>query len=187
MQTKRVKCPTCGVVLDVKNSKNETLKQINCPQCNTLLQVMFVPAQEPLTAKTFYAPKQTRDNAATQLASKAGMGQEPISTEEKQRAELVFQGQSYPLSEGVNVIGRCGTTSKATVQIKTNDLYMSRQHAQIEVTTLADGKIKAVLSNYQNKNQTTIDGQAIEADDKIRLADGNAITMGKTTVTFKLS
>lgn len=182
MQTKRVICPSCGVVLDVKNSKNETLKQITCPQCKSLLQVMFTPAQEPLTAQTFYAPKQTKDNAATQLANKA----EEVS-ERKQHAELVYQGHSYPLQEGLNVIGRQASTSNATVQINTNDLYMSRQHAQIEITTLEDGTIKAVLSNYKNKNQTIIDGQAIEADDKIRLAEGNAITMGKTTVTFKLS
>jgi hypothetical protein len=64
---------------------------------------------------------------------------------------------------------------------------MSRQHCSIEVSTLPDGTKKAVLRNYQNKNQTTVDGQPIENDDTIRLTDGNCITMGHTTVTFKLS
>ena len=39
---------------------------------------------------------------------------------------------------------------------------------------------------YQNKNLTSVDGQPIETGDTIRLTDGNSITMGHTTVTFKL-
>ena len=91
----------------------------------------------------------------------------------------------YP-EEGKNIVGRKGNTSKATVQIATDDHYMSRQHCAINVTTLPDGTIKAVLSNYQNKNCTKVEGQEIETGDAIRLSDGNQITMGHTTVIFKL-
>jgi hypothetical protein len=63
---------------------------------------------------------------------------------------------------------------------------MSRQHCKITVSTLPDGTKKAVLGNYLNKNQTTIDGQPIETGDSIRLTDGNTITMGYTTLIFKL-
>ena len=49
-----------------------------------------------------------------------------------------------------------------------------------------DGDIKVVLGNYQNKNLTTVDGLPIETGDEIRLTDGNAITMGQTTVTIKI-
>jgi len=52
---------------------------------------------------------------------------------------------------------------------------------------MPEGTLKAVLSNYQNKNQTSVDGQPVNGGDAIRLTDGNAITMGHTTVTFKLS
>jgi pSer/pThr/pTyr-binding forkhead associated (FHA) protein len=90
------------------------------------------------------------------------------------------------LEEGRNIVGRKGTTSKATVQIATEDRYMSRQHCSITVTTLPDGTKKAVLSNYQNKNLTTVDGQEIETGDEIRLTNGDRITMGHTTVVFKL-
>ena len=90
------------------------------------------------------------------------------------------------MEEGQNIVGRKGTTSRATIQIETADRYMSRQHVAITITTLPDGSLKAVLSNYQNKNLTTIDGQPIETGDSIRLTNGNSITMGHTTVTFKL-
>ena len=99
----------------------------------------------------------------------------------------MFGGVSYPLEEGQNIVGRKGSTSKATVQIETADRYMSRQHCSIIVTSLPDGSKKVVLCNYQNKNLTIVDGLPIENGDQIRLTNNNAITMGHTTVTFKLS
>lgn len=191
MQTKRIKCPSCGVVLDVQNSKNELVKQITCPKCKAVLQVKFSPQQEPLEAKTYYAPPKqpVADNGATQLAGSSYGATQLVTDTPKisTTAKLLYDGISYPLEEGQNIIGRRGNTSKATIQIATDDRYMSRQHCSITVTTLPDGTKKAVLSNYQNKNLTSIDGQEIETDDAIRLTDGNSITMGHTTITFKLS
>ena len=191
MQTKRIKCPSCGVVLDVQNSKNELVKQITCPKCKAVLQVKFPPQQEPLEAKTYYAPPKqpVADNGATQLAG-SNYGATQLVTDTPKistSAKLLYDGISYPLEEGQNIIGRKGNTSKATIQIATDDRYMSRQHCSVTVTTLPDGTKKAVLSNYQNKNLTSIDGQPIETGDAIRLTDGNSITMGHTTITFKLS
>ena len=192
MQIKRVKCPQCNAVLDVKNSKNEEVKQITCPSCQTWLQVRFAPQQEPIEAHTFLETPQSPqslDNGETQLA--AGMsGATQLNISESQthtHAELLYGGVNYPLVEGRNIVGRKGNTSKATVQIETADRYMSRQHVAIEVTTLPNGTLKVLLSNYQNKNLTSVDGQPIETGDAIRLTDGNAITMGHTKVTFKLS
>lgn len=191
MQTKRIICPNCRTVLDVTNSKNEEVKQIICPKCQATLQVKFAPQQEPLEAKTFYAPPKqpTTNNGETQLAGSSCGATElgtPKVKPKSGNARLVFNDEPYFLEEGQNIVGRKGNTSKATVQIATDDRYMSRQHCSITVTTLPDGTKKAVLSNYQNKNQTTVDGQEIETGDAIRLNNGNRITMGHTTVVFKL-
>ena len=197
MQTKRIICPKCKAVLDVKNSQNESVKQITCPSCKTILQVKFQPQQEPIEAKTYYAPPKqpTADSGETQLAGGETLLGGGLSGATRlytptlnatATARLSFGGKDYPLNEGQNIVGRQGTTSKATVKIETADRYMSRQHCSITVSTLPDGTKKAVLSNYQNKNLTTIDGQLIETGDSIRLTDGNTITMGHTTVTFKL-
>ena len=204
MQTKRIICPKCKAVLDVTNSKNETLKQITCPSCKTILQVKFqprqeAPQQEPIEAHTYYAPpkRSMADSGETQLA---GAGGETVlggglsgatqlympTQKTTSTAKLTFEGNDYPLEEGQNIVGRKGTTSKATVQIATEDRYMSRQHCSITVTTLPDGTKKAVLSNYQNKNLTTVDGQEIETGDEIRLTNGDRVTMGHTTVVFNL-
>ena len=144
-----------------------------------------------MEAKTYYAPPKQNavDNGATQLAGSSYGATQLVTDKPKSEvnAKLMFNGVSYPLEEGQNIVGRKGQTSKATIQIDTADRYMSRQHCSITVTTLPDGTKKAVLSNYQNKNLTSVDGQEIETGDAIRLTDGNNITMGHTTVTFKLS
>ena len=200
MQTKRIKCPNCQVVLDISNSKNESVKQITCPKCKALLQVKFQPQPAPLEAETYYAPKKpVADNGATQLAGSnngetqlagGSYGATQLATPKEKtqssRARLVFEDHPYFLEEGQNIIGRKGNTSKADVQIATDDRYMSRQHCSITVTSLPDGTTKAVLSNYQNKNLTSIDGQEIEKGDAIRLVNGNRIMMGHTTVVFKM-
>ena len=179
MQTKRIQCPQCGVVLDVKNSKNESVKQIKCPSCYSVLQIKFAPSDEPLDAHTFYAPAISKENyGATELAR---------SSTTHKSAGLVYEGITYPLEMGENIVGRKANTSQASIQIATEDRYMSRQHCRITVTSLSDGSVKAVLCDYQNKNMTFVDGQTIGQGDEIRLSDGNKITMGQTTVTFKLT
>lgn len=200
MQIKRIKCPNCGVALEVRNTQNETLKQLKCPRCSAILQVKFEPQQAPMEAHTIYGPSgqyfqsnngETQlggpafnNSAETQLASPS-----PKATSAKPTVptlpQLQYQGVGYQLSEGRNIIGRKGVTSQATVQIATDDRYMSRQHCSIQVTVLPDGSVKAVLSNYQNKNLTAVEGTPIDTGDEIRLTNGNSITMGHTTVTFK--
>lgn len=44
----RIQCPSCGIILDVRNSKHEVLKQIVCPNCKKHLAVNFEEELEPL-------------------------------------------------------------------------------------------------------------------------------------------
>lgn len=186
MMKKSVVCPNCGAILEVVNSKNETIKQIFCPNCKIDLRVKFgSPPKQALDAQTYYAPK-SPNMGETQLSS-GKAGATIFAPSKKVSAKLVFKGLEYPLQLGRNVVGRKATTSQASIQIDTADRYMSRQHVLVNLTKLSDGTLKATLCNYQNKNETTIDGQPVETGDSIRLTDGNTITMGYTKVTFKLS
>ena len=199
MQSKLVKCPNCNAKLNVQNSKNEEEKLIKCKNCGIPLKVIFAPQQAPLVAHTYIAPPKNPpvDGGATQLAggnngatilggAMSGATQLGPSPKKESSPRLVFNDLPYFLKEGQNIIGRKANTSKATVQIDTADRYMSRQHCAIKVTTLPDGTKKVVLSNYQNKNRTIVDGQEIATGDEIRLIDGDRITMGHTTIIFKL-
>ena len=49
MEELRIKCPSCGIVLEVKNSKNEAVKRIICPNCKKQLAVTF--HEEPQSAQ----------------------------------------------------------------------------------------------------------------------------------------
>ena len=201
MQIKRVKCPKCGVLLDVNNSKNEREKIIRCPKCKAQLKVKFPPQQEPIEAPTVYGtPKTMVDGVATQLGGglsgatvlggiPSGSTQYVTPSQNKTTGTpyLLHEGKKYSLQEGKNIVGRKAKTSEASVQIETSDRYMSRQHCNITVSTMPDGSKKVVICNYQNKNQTIIDGQEISTGDEIRLTDGDSVTMGHTTIIFKLS
>ena len=49
MDQLRIKCPSCGIILEVKNSKNEAVKRITCPNCKKQLAVNFadIPTPKP--------------------------------------------------------------------------------------------------------------------------------------------
>lgn len=191
MQSKQVTCPKCNVVLKVENSRNEAKKIIKCPRCGATLRVNFPPQQEPLTTHTVLVPPQPNpaSDGATQLVGTPSVATVLASSQQavSQVLKLVFNGVDYPLVDGQNIIGRQASTSEASIQLPTSDRYMSRQHCSIRVSTLPNGSKKAVLSNYKNKNATLINGTAVQDDDQIILNDGCQITMGRTTVTFKLS
>jgi len=195
MQIKRIMCTQCRAVLDVKNKNNEAEMRILCPSCKSPIRVKFdvlKPASETVIAKTFVAPSAGQakvNDGATQLGGSKYGATQLVSDTPKTTTSLLlsFNGETYQLKDGKNIIGRKGVTSQATVQIATEDRYMSRQHCIINVSTLPDGTKKAVLSNYLNKNQTAVNGQSTENGDEIRLTDGDKITMGHTTITFKQS
>ena len=47
MEELRIKCPSCGIVLDVRNSRNEAVKRITCPNCKKQLAVTFHDNPQP--------------------------------------------------------------------------------------------------------------------------------------------
>lgn len=49
MEMLRIKCPACGIILEVKNSKHEAVKKITCPNCKKQLAVTF--ADNPIPSK----------------------------------------------------------------------------------------------------------------------------------------
>ena len=52
----RIQCPSCGIILDVKNSKHEAVKQIVCPNCKKQLAVNFEEELEPAAPPQPIAP-----------------------------------------------------------------------------------------------------------------------------------
>ncbi len=53
----RIQCPSCGIILDVRNSKHEAVKRITCPHCKKQLAVNFedeVPQAPAKSLGTLY-------------------------------------------------------------------------------------------------------------------------------------
>ncbi len=200
METKRIKCPSCGVLLDVRNSQNEAVKMIVCPQCKAQLKVNFPPKQQyastPLTGETQYVSPNAgetqyvnRDNGETRYVGwhSSGNPDETVLAGKQVEATpgfLSYGGQNYPLEFGKNVIGRKASTSQATIQIATDDRYMSRQHLNIHVIKVSAEKVRAVVSNDHNKNATYVNGQLLGEGDQLIITDGTTIKMGNTTVIY---
>ena len=44
----RIKCPSCGVILEVRNSSHEAVKRISCPHCKKQLAVNFQEEKKPV-------------------------------------------------------------------------------------------------------------------------------------------
>ena len=224
MEIKRIKCPNCGAVLDVKNSKNEAVKIIKCPnpQCGVQMRVPFgnapkaapaAPAKKPAMpspGETQYGPMagpmaspQPRP-AAQQPRPAAPKAKQPATAGETvygpmngpaapapqagprppRMACLQFNGQNYPLHIGTNTIGRAANNSRATVQIRTTDMFMSRLHSMIIISP--DGN-QALLSNGENKNEIRVNDRLLLPGDQIVLQHGDRIKMGDTIVNFIFS
>lgn len=181
MEIKRIQCPNCGVVLDVRNSKMEDEKLITCPQCKAVLKVKF-RHEAPLEAKTVLGGG--NNGGETQLGGLNGITQLFSASSNAKSCCLCVDERSYPLAIGLNTVGRKAPSSQASLQIETDDRYMSRRHAKIEVKEVA-GIRQAIISNDQNKNATYVDGQELQSGDAVILRDGSEIIMGKTHVIYK--
>lgn len=172
-QTINIKCPSCGVILKVTNSKNEPVKRFACPKC-------YKPIMVP-----FY--KLNPEDGETQMDGKKGaQSTQLVSNEMQQSCHLTCEGKEYDLPVGTYSIGRQAVTSTADIQIDTDDLYMSREHAMLNVRRLADGGIKVDVSNLKNKNTTKVNDYMLEPGDAIVVHDGDVIKMGNTTVTVHI-
>ena len=47
MESLQIKCPVCGIILEVTNSKNEAVKRIVCPNCKKTLAITFHDEEKP--------------------------------------------------------------------------------------------------------------------------------------------
>ena len=95
--------------------------------------------------------------------------------------------QTHSLSIGRQVIGRKNSNKPCTIMIETEDEYMSRNHAIIDVNIDPTGNYKYVLTDNNSMNGIRInaDKNPLSSHDAVLLVDGYVIQMGMTKVVFK--
>lgn len=131
--------------------------------------------KQALLNKTIYAPQQ---------AQPAPQPQQP----QPQYATcpmLVLNGQQYRLNVGRNTVGRKAHSSSSLIQIVTDDRYMSRTNAIVEVYRLPNGW-QVCISSYNEDNLVKINGLSVPMGDRIILMPGMIITLGRTELLFTI-
>lgn len=167
MIVKKLKCPKCNGVLEVKNPNDEETLLITCPnpECKAKIRVTF-------------------DTGETQLA-------QPKSKETI--GFIRYLKENYPLKLGKTIIGRKLKDEKrkspADIAIPTEDHTMSRVHAEIEVVKLENGRIKVILSDLRGKEKidikpTLIEDEPLSSVDRVVLCHGDIITLGETNLQY---
>ena len=161
MQVIKIKCPECGALIDIQYKPGVEEKALVCPVCK----------KKHLVKEYLHRQKQTSEDRTKY----------DDVNEEPGRLIHVGSGDSpYQLSKGVNTIGRKAKSSTAMIQIATNDLCMSRVHAEIKVDKF---HFFRVLSN---KNPTMVNGKVIGLDEVLILQGGETIKMANTVLKFDL-
>lgn len=182
----KIKCPNCGKILRLADAPNINQATFTCPICkkkNTVGNCRRI-FDAPSTDETQYSGSNKHNGIGTDNDDndKTRIGHAP---QQQAIGHLVDNsGNIYNLSFGINTIGRKAVSSNAMVQISTDDLYMSRSHAVIDIQQTG-GKTMHILKNDLNKNPSYLNGSLINPNDKLILNDGDHLVFGKTELTFK--
>lgn len=193
----KIKCPSCSKVLRIQDAPNINAKTVACPACGekhmigSCLRIIEKPKTVVSGEETQYGPvvRNVSSGEETQYAASSvhsgGEETQIYSAPQAKTGYLVDNfGKQYQLSVGVNTIGRKASNPRASVQIDVNDLYMSRNHAIIEVRN-AGGQMIHILKNGANQNPSYLNGTLIGAGDQMILNNGDKMKFGYTELTFK--
>lgn len=180
----KIKCPKCGKILRLADNPNINNAVFTCPVCKeknkvgVCQRIVDAPVQNISSEETqYFFPSSAPSGDETQIAG-SSVQQPGIGY------FIDNNGRTYKLHLGVSTIGRKASTSYALVQIYTEDRYMSRNHAIIEVKN-AGGQIIHILRHGAGKNSSYINGTIMQGSDQFILNDGDRLTFGKTELTFK--
>jgi hypothetical protein len=180
--TKKVFCPKCNVGLTIVLTQPDI--SITCPKCKH----SGTAGSFPDTLK----PSQNEEgstempNSRTQLQSK-GKTYKPGKLILETDADKCWNGSKwveFSLARGKNTMGRKSPSSAASIQFPTIDMYMSRNHAIIDVVMNADATFSHRLSDSGGKNGTFHNEVKIEADEIINMLPNDIIRLGHTVLKF---
>ncbi|MBQ1648085.1 MAG: FHA domain-containing protein [Bacteroidales bacterium] len=165
----RIKCPVCGVVLEVDDNPAYADKFVVCPNCREKRKFAefkrYVPSQAPADDETEADPS-AETVPGFLLDRKTGM--------------------RYELSDGWHTVGRkpVKTPPKADIAIVTDDMGVSRVHMKVKVALARDGRHHVYVTNAENKNPTYINGEPLKKGDIIGLRNGDIVRLSDTELQY---
>ena len=166
-----VKCPHCHVGLKVDEGKIPLdITSFKCPKCKQPIPVSLLSMEKGSTAS----------ESETVLIQPLRMTTGRLSV----IANADTPEQTFPLQEGVYIIGRKSNASTATIGIITADKSMSREHIRIEVKKDVKGGYKHYLSDNNSKNHTLYNSNYLENGEIVVLNNNDEIIIGRTVLRF---
>ena len=191
MDVLQIKCPWCSAVLSVKNQPGLERAMLTCPVCSRKQPFTSYKKHEPKKAPSPNTKYPGMDDSETNI-NLGGMGgmQASNNTASMIIGQLTVDGTSikFPLSEGMNVIGRQAASSKASIQIPTgSNQHLSREHLVIEVKKVPMKGMVHYISLYKEKvNPTKVGNQDLMYGDKIILNNGDIISLPDVKLRFEI-
>lgn len=168
----KVKCPNCKSLLSINRVSGIEDKPLTCPICRFKSKVS-VYLQGGLAQGRFGA-----DDEPTQVNFH--------SSEKKQGTigSLYVGNKEFALKKGQTLVGRLASTNSVDMQIPTDDQYMSRRHAYIDVKEV-NGSIEHLLRAARPKNPIKINGKVLAQEDIVVLNWGDRLVFGHTEIIFE--
>lgn len=163
---KRIRCPKCDEVITFDETLYEPgrILVFQCPECNKQFKIRM---PRPKTEETedgtpaFYGKLTVIENA------------------------FHFKQDIY-LQEGENVIGRQVKGAKSSTLIKTVDPSIDTTHCIITVKPRKNKEPLYILRDAPSNTGTFLQNEILGDKEQAYLHDGDIITIGATTMIFKL-
>jgi len=175
---RKIYCPSCKTGLQVSSLHQGVVK---CPQCGFSDDVARYPTTPPLSSAS----------QQPELQGEATVLPDSLKKTDRQQnlgCLVLIEGDCRParivLKAGKNTLGRKSQSSSSSIQLETNDGYMSKNHALIEVATKTNGSLEYLLSDNGSSNGTFHNEERIESGDVMLLKQGDTVRLGHTTYRF---
>ena len=155
---------------------------VQCPECRTQLIV------KPRPQSGSKASASGDDAERTEIAAprKPAAPTMPRLVCEDADYPMPVSQSTYVLRSGINSIGREKSSSRASLQIHTNNRTVSGNHIIINLIPLKAGGFRAELRLWENKNKTTLQGRPMVPGDVYELFDGFVIGVNTLRMRFEV-
>lgn len=164
-----INCPHCHVGLKIDEGKIPLdITSFKCPKCKRSIPVSLLSLE------------QHSEESETMLVQPVRMGTGHLSVIPNDDTPE----QTFPLYEGIAIVGRKSNASNATIGISTGDKSMSREHIRIEVKKETKGGYKHYLSDNNSKNRTLYNSNYLEDGEIVVLNNNDEIIIGHTVLRF---
>lgn len=171
---KRVRCPKCDSFITFDETKYEDGQQLvfQCENCKKQFAVRLGVSKLRATQK------------------------EEVLDEEENAGEqgsiVVIENcfhfkQVVPLHMGDNVIGRKVQGTNINAPIETVDPSIDTKHCIIRVQRNKRGDLQYILRDAPSNTGTFYMNEILKDQDRIRLAEGDIITIGATTLILRIA